>query len=122
VCFATCYLVCECVGVGCAEVADKRWRRSSEKSVRDDGSEAVKGGHIGLYRMTKRPRLDHGRLTSDTLKRNSIVVMKMASTGVKDGVGRSHGEALRALGGLLSQGHEGWARIDIGESLLARCA
>ena len=121
-CFATCHLVCECVGVGCAEVADKRWRRSSEKSVRDDGSEAVKGGHIGLYRMTKRPRSDHGRLASDTVKRNSIWVMKMASTGVKDGVGRSLGEALRALGGLLGQGHEGWARIDIGESLLARCA
>jgi len=49
-------------------------------------------------------------------------VMKMASTGVKDGVGRSLGEALRALGGLVGQGHEGWARIDIGESLLARCA
>jgi hypothetical protein len=53
----------KCVSVGCAEMVDRRLRRSTEGSVHSGLQRAVKGGHEGLDdRRTKRPRMDHGHL------------------------------------------------------------
>jgi len=41
-CCATGVLASECVGVGCAEMIDNKWRRSSEESM-SDGIRAAKG-------------------------------------------------------------------------------